>query len=96
MKRVYIAFLFSCVCQLTFALSVQQIEVTDSIKLDSTVQKYTDLLMQLVARNDSVKADSIQRANPSTYRLLTQGTLYDAPMQQEFSFDWSPSLPAKK
>lgn len=96
MKRVYIVFLFSCVCQLTFALSVQQIEVTDSIKLDSTVQKYTDLLMQLVARNDSVKADSIQRANPSTYRLLTQGTLYDAPMQQEFSFDWSPSLPAKK
>lgn len=95
MKRIYIICLICSICQIVSAQSISDAQPIDTVKTNAIVAKYTDLLTNLVLRKDSVVADSLQRANPSTYRILTQGTLYDAPLQQTFSVNWNPSLPAK-
>lgn len=76
----------------------KRVYVVDTVSMDAIVQKYTDLLFNLKAMQDTGRNDSvggINRHNPYYLRMLAPGTLYRAPLQQTFGVSWKPSLPAR-
>lgn len=71
------------------------------MSMNAVVQKYTAILDSLVAVKNGMQADSFADKIPSHYipaysRLFLPGTLYDAPIRQEFSISWQPTLPGRK
>ena len=67
----------------------------DTLAMNSIVQKYSAALAALSHDTTAFPLDTGMRYAPPFFRLLTPGTLYDAPMRQAFSVSWTPALPAK-
>lgn len=89
--------LFFIVCLTAYARD-KRVHVADTVAMNAIVQKYATLLNTLSVRQEDVWRDSvsaINRYNPYYLRLLTPGTLYKAPLQQEFGISWKPSLPGR-
>lgn len=86
-----------CFCLVASANDKQR-HVADTAAMDAIVQRYAEQLVALATGVDGERRDSTvgyNRYNPYFYRLLAPGTLYRAPMQQEFAISWKPSLPGR-
>ena len=64
--------------------------------MNAVVQRYTALLNALVWETSNLQTDSTVRFTPYYFRLFAPGTLYDAPMKQEFGVKWNFTLPGRE
>lgn len=70
--------------------------MVDTLAMNAIVDKYTAMLNTLVMVTDSLQPDSNVRYTPYYFRLFAPGTLYNAPLKQEFGITWEPSLPGPR
>ena len=70
--------------------------MVDTLAMNAIVDKYTAMLNTLVMVTDSLQPDSNVRYTPYYFRLFAPGTLYNAPLKQEFGITWEPSLPGRE
>lgn len=88
-----------CLLCVMFLLPIKADDInvitSDTIKTDSVIEKYTSLIEKLQREIQQLKADSALRQSPYFFRTFAQGTLYDAPLKQEFGLSWQPTLPGR-
>ena len=74
----------------------KRVHIVDTTAMNSIVWRYAEALRTL--RNDTTvgSQDSTMWYSTSFFRLLTANTLYEAPLRQEFSIHWHPSLPGRE
>ena len=70
--------------------------IVDTLSMNAVVQRYTALLNALVWETSNLQTDSTVRFTPYYFRLFAPGTLYDAPMKQEFGVKWNFTLPGRE
>ena len=97
--RIRFFFIFivgGCIWSTMVGARVKRGNMVDTLAMNVIVDKYTAMLNTLVMVTDSLQPDSNVRYTPYYFRLFAPGTLYNAPLKQEFGITWEPSLPGRE
>ncbi len=93
--RFFFIIMLSCLSDIGMGADDKRTRVADTLSMNAVAQRYAAMLDTLARKADGTRADTTARCAPYYFRLFAPGTLYDAPMRQEFGIKWTSTLPGR-